>query len=155
PPPPGPGWMPPGSEQMRPPPQAQPYRTRAEQMPRPPQPPEPLRPAMPSAERPALPAGGAASPDAGPKGGTTVATPTPRPTTTTGRPDTQYDEAELTIYDVIDADSDMAEQITAGVDEAVGAARGCEKLFVRLEELHARVVELRVPGVLEGMVLSL
>jgi hypothetical protein len=71
------------------------------------------------------------------------------------RPDTQYRDAELTVYDVIDADADMAEEITAGVDEALAAADGCERLVTRLEALHAKVVELKVPGVLEGMVLRL
>jgi len=69
--------------------------------------------------------------------------------------DTQYRDAELTVYDVIDADADMAEEITAGVDEALAAADGCERLVTRLEALHAKVVDLKVPGVLEGMVLRL
>lgn len=71
------------------------------------------------------------------------------------RPDTQYRDAELTIYDVIDADADAAEEITAGVDEALAAADGCERLVTKLEALHAKVVDLKVPGVLEGMVLRL
>ncbi|MGA5220908.1 hypothetical protein ACPCAE_33230 [Streptomyces cinereoruber] len=71
------------------------------------------------------------------------------------RSDTQYRDAELTVYDVIDADADMAEEITAGVDEAIAAADGCERLVTKLEALHAKVVELKVPGVLEGMVLRL
>ncbi|MEU0023527.1 hypothetical protein ABZ173_38520 [Streptomyces rochei] len=71
------------------------------------------------------------------------------------RPDTQYRDAELTIYDVIDADADAAEEITAGVDEALAAAEGCERLVTKLEALHAKVVDLKVPGVLEGMVLRL
>ncbi|MFZ3475459.1 cell envelope integrity protein TolA [Streptomyces sp. 2.9] len=41
---------------------------------------------------------------------------------------TQYSDSDLTIYDVIDADSDMGEEITAGVDEAIAAAEGCERL---------------------------
>src|SRR5690606_31023460 len=71
------------------------------------------------------------------------------------RPDTQYRDAELTIYDVIDADADTAEEITAGVDEARAAADGCERLVTKLEALHAKVVEMKVPGSLEGMVLRL
>jgi hypothetical protein len=71
------------------------------------------------------------------------------------RADTQYADAELTVYDVIDADADMAEEITAGVDEALAAADGCERLVTKLEALHAKVVELKVPGVLEGMVIRL
>ncbi|WP_331757640.1 hypothetical protein OG209_40830 (plasmid) [Streptomyces sp. NBC_01383] len=69
--------------------------------------------------------------------------------------DTQYRDAELTVYDVIDADADMAEEITAGVDEALAAADGCERLVTKLEALHAKVVELKVPGVLEGFVIRL
>ncbi|MFC8223930.1 hypothetical protein ACFUTY_37900 [Streptomyces sp. NPDC057362] len=69
--------------------------------------------------------------------------------------DTQYRDAELTVYDVIEADADMAEEITAGVDEALAAADGCERLVTKLEALHAKVVELKVPGVLEGMVIRL
>lgn len=64
----------------------------------------------------------------------------------------QYGDAELTVYDVIDADSDMADEITAGVDEARATVAGCELLMTRLEMLHAKIVELRVPGVLAGMV---
>ncbi|MCX4784643.1 hypothetical protein [Streptomyces sp. NBC_01264] len=68
---------------------------------------------------------------------------------------TQYADADLTIHDVLDADADMAEEITEGVDEALAAAEGCDKLLTKLEALHAKVVELRVPGVLEGMVVRL
>jgi len=68
---------------------------------------------------------------------------------------TQYADADLTILDVIEADADMAEEITEGVDEARATADGCEQLMTRLEVLHAKVVELRVPGVLEGMVARL
>ncbi|MEU8967024.1 hypothetical protein AB0C89_35745, partial [Streptomyces sp. NPDC048491] len=71
------------------------------------------------------------------------------------RADTQYGDAELTVYDVIEADADMAEEITAGVDEAQAAADGCERLVTKLEALHAKVVELKVPGVLAGMVVRL
>jgi hypothetical protein len=68
---------------------------------------------------------------------------------------TQYRDAELTIHDVTDADEDMAAQIGDGVAEAMAAVAGCERLYTRLEELHAKVVELRVPGVLEGWCLAL
>ncbi|MFE3454997.1 hypothetical protein ACFXJ8_39345 [Nonomuraea sp. NPDC059194] len=68
---------------------------------------------------------------------------------------TQCRDADLTIYDVIDADADMAEEIVDGVAEAQSAADGCELLLTKLEALHAKVVELRVPGVLAGMVLRL
>ncbi|MBX6385420.1 MAG: hypothetical protein IRZ07_21015 [Microbispora sp.] len=68
---------------------------------------------------------------------------------------TQYDDAELTIYDVIEADADMAEEITDGVAEAQKTADGCDALLDRLEALHAKIVDLKVPGVLEGMVIRL
>jgi hypothetical protein len=106
--------------------------------------------------RPVLPAGGPTSSDAGSRTGSRKGEPTVTVMQMpSGRPDTQYRDAELTVFDVIEADADMAEQITAGVDEAVGAANGCDRLYRKLEELHAKVVELRVPGVLEGMVLGL
>ncbi|MCX4557472.1 hypothetical protein OHA02_14805 [Streptomyces phaeochromogenes] len=70
-------------------------------------------------------------------------------------PNTQYADAELTIYDVIEADADMAEEITQGAEEAHQAAEGCDVLRERLEALHAKILELKVPGVLEGLVLLL
>ncbi|MFG2637938.1 hypothetical protein ACGFX8_29620 [Streptomyces sp. NPDC048362] len=70
-------------------------------------------------------------------------------------PNTQYADSDLTIYDVIDSDADMAEEIMAGVDEANAAAEGCDKVMTRLEALHAKIVDLKVPGVLEGWVLIL
>ncbi len=68
---------------------------------------------------------------------------------------TQYRDAELTVYDVIDADVDMAEEITEGVDEARAAAEGCDKLLAKLEALHAKILDLKVPGSLPGMVARL
>lgn len=70
-------------------------------------------------------------------------------------PSTQYADAELTVYDVIDADADMASEIVDGVVEAQQTAEGCDLLLGRLEALHAKIVELRVPGVLEGLVVAL
>lgn len=67
---------------------------------------------------------------------------------------TQYADAELTIYDVIEADADMGEEITQGAEEAKLTAEGCDVLISRLEALHAKVVELKVPGVLAPMVLA-
>ncbi|MEE1931438.1 hypothetical protein V1J52_25285 [Streptomyces sp. TRM 70351] len=84
------------------------------------------------------------------KGGSPVTVPVP-----TKAPSTQYADSDLTIYDVIDSDADMAEEITAGADDARQAAEGCESLITRLEALHAKVIELKVPGVLEGWVLLL
>ncbi|GAA3550999.1 hypothetical protein GCM10022419_034120 [Nonomuraea rosea] len=63
---------------------------------------------------------------------------------------TQYRDAELTIYDIVDADADMAEEITAGVPEARATADGCEQLLTRLETVHAKIIELQVPGLLAG-----
>ncbi|MFE4356134.1 hypothetical protein [Kitasatospora sp. NPDC056800] len=83
-------------------------------------------------------------------GGRPVTIPVPR-----AAHGTQYADADLTIYDVIEADADMAEEILAGADEARLAAEGCEKLLGRLEALHAKVTDLKVPGVLEGMVAAL
>jgi hypothetical protein len=68
---------------------------------------------------------------------------------------TQYRDAELTVYDVIDADADMAEEITEGVDEAIKAADGCDRLMNKLEALHAKILDLKVPGSLPGMVARL
>ncbi|MFD9151862.1 hypothetical protein ACFWDF_32385 [Streptomyces diastaticus] len=83
-------------------------------------------------------------------GGTGVTVPIP-----TKAPSTQYADSDLTIYDVIDSDADMAEEIMAGVDEATAAAEGCETMMTRLEALHQKIVDLKVPGVLEGWVLIL
>ncbi|MEU9083390.1 hypothetical protein [Streptomyces sp. NPDC048357] len=83
-------------------------------------------------------------------GGSVVTVPVP-----TKAPSTQYADSDLTIYDVIDSDADMAEEIMAGVDEARAAADGCETMMTRLEALHTKIVELKVPGVLEGWVLIL
>lgn len=71
------------------------------------------------------------------------------------RANTQYRDADLTIGDVIEADADMAAEIVDGVSEARATADGCEVLMTKLEALHAKVVELKVPGVLAGMVLRL
>ncbi|MEV4180155.1 hypothetical protein AB0J28_01750 [Streptosporangium canum] len=153
PPPPPPGW-----ERMRPPPAAD--RTvhvtveRVDEQP------------WPRSEAAALTVGQAALP-AGPAG-SAAARPAPALTsaphhqqgarfvsTPVARTTTQYADADLTIYDVIDADADMAEEITEGIDEARAAAEGCERLLTKLEALHAKVVELKVPGVLAGMVVRL
>ncbi|MFI6512147.1 hypothetical protein ACIBCT_31480 [Streptosporangium sp. NPDC050855] len=64
---------------------------------------------------------------------------------------TQYADADLTIYDVIEADADMAEEITDGVADARATADGCEQLMTRLEDLYAEISDLKVPGVLLGM----
>ena len=71
------------------------------------------------------------------------------------RPSTQYRDAELTVGDVIAADRDMATQITDGVTEAQATAEACDRLRTQLEALHTKVVDLKVPGSLEGLVLEL
>lgn len=137
-------WPPPPNWQdgMRPPPAAdKTVRIRVERMDQDP----PRRPAL-NRPRPALPAGGGHTTTQGAQ----MSTPVPR-----AKPSTQYGDAELTIYDVIDADADMAAEILAGADEAHRTAEGCDRLFRRLEALHAEIVDLKVPGVLEGLVLLL
>ncbi|WP_329405018.1 hypothetical protein [Streptomyces melanogenes] len=129
--------------------------------PPPPPPPDPEPAGAITRGHPALPAATATAPAASstPPGPAAPAVPPQRGarfvSAPVKRPDTQYRDAELTIYDVIDADADAAEEITAGVDEAIKAAEGCERLVTKLEALHAKVVDLKVPGVLEGMVLRL
>ncbi|MFD8533861.1 hypothetical protein ACFV0L_41280 [Streptosporangium canum] len=152
PPPPPPGW-----ERMRPPPAAD--RTvkvtveRVDERPWP----RPEAAAL-TVGQAALPAGPTGSPTAGPAAPTPSA-PHPqgdRPVSTPARmTTTQYADADLTIYDVIDADADMAEEITAGVDDARATADGCERLMTKLEAVAAEIVELKVPGVLAGMLLRL
>jgi hypothetical protein len=71
------------------------------------------------------------------------------------RPSTQYRDADLTIHDVLEADADMATQIGEGASGARATAEGCDRLLTKLEALHAKVVELKVPGALEGLVLLL
>ncbi|MFE6946085.1 hypothetical protein [Streptomyces chartreusis] len=105
--------------------------------------------AKPKARRPS--AGGRAGLPAGTsRGGPVVTVPVPAKA-----PSTQYADSELTIFDVIESDADMAEEIMGGVDEARAAAEGCDKMMTRLEALHAKIVDLKVPGVLEGWVLIL
>ncbi|GAA3172294.1 hypothetical protein [Nonomuraea roseoviolacea] len=151
PPPPPPGW-----EGMRPPPGAD-RAYRFERMDRVDQPPgreqhdKPARAVTgaPAAGWRALPAGRAAAPQSAPyeQGARSMSTPPPRTT--------QYGDAELTIYDVIEADADMAEEITDGVAEARATAEGCERLITKLEAVHAKLIELRVPGVLAGWMVRL
>jgi hypothetical protein len=68
---------------------------------------------------------------------------------------TQYKDAELTVHDVIDADADAAQEILDGVADARATADGCERLLSRLEALHAKVVDLKVPGSLPGRLAQL
>lgn len=156
---------PPGFGGMRPPPGAS-HRVwaDAERVDNPARPRQERGPAAlagaPAGGWPALPAGASGSTSAG-TGPTPPSAPAGPPATNRGRPvatpvpTTQYSDAELTIYDVIDADADMAEEILAGVDEARATADGCEQFYTRLETVHAKIVELRVPGLLAGWMLRL
>src|SRR5690606_10356947 len=58
----------------------------------------------------------------------------------------QYDDPELTIYDLLEADQDAAEEINAGALEAIDTAIACERLVTRLETLIAKAEDLEVPG---------
>jgi len=69
---------------------------------------------------------------------------------------TQYDDdAELTVDDVVEADVDIAKEIVAGVQDAQAVGHGCDALFRRLEELQATSHDLKVPGVLQQMLVAL
>ncbi|MEV0826382.1 hypothetical protein [Nonomuraea rubra] len=152
---------PPGPEGMRPPPGAdRTVRVTAERVDNPGQ--RERRPDY-ERERAALLAGGD-----GASGGRSApeppAPPHPAPTPTRRArpvssvpdvPNYQYRDAELTIRDVIEADMDMAEEITAGVDEARAVADGAEQLMTRLEAIRAKVIELKVPGLLAGWLVRL
>ena len=102
---------------------------------------------------------------AGPRPGTSRPTPEAPPTEPTGehRPmgapvavkTTQHTDSDLTIFDVIDSDADMAEEILSGADHARVVAEKCEEMTARLEALYAKVMDLKVPGVLPGLVLRL
>ncbi|MFI2207645.1 hypothetical protein ACH47Z_44790 [Streptomyces sp. NPDC020192] len=157
-PPPPPPPPPPGFEGMRPPPAySEGFKVWLERDDPPGPPPEPA--GAITRGHPALPAGTATAPAASstPPGPAAPAVPPQRGARFVSTPvkSTQYRDAELTVYDVIDADADMAEEITEGVDAAIKASEGCDVLFTRLEALHAKVVELKVPGSLEGMVIRL
>ncbi|NEC32225.1 hypothetical protein [Streptomyces rubrogriseus] len=160
PPPPPPGGMP-GMDGMRPPPAYTDPEFKVWLERDDPPEPEPAPAGAITRGAPALPAGTseeAPAASSSPPGPAAPAVPPQRGARFVSAPvkaDTQYRDAELTVYDVIDADADMAEEITAGVDEALAAADGCERLVTKLEALHAKVVELKVPGVLEGMVIRL
>ncbi|MEU6175841.1 hypothetical protein ABZ832_28530 [Streptantibioticus parmotrematis] len=62
--------------------------------------------------------------------------------------DTQFVDADLTVYDLIDSDEEMSEQILAGVDHMRLVASKCEGLKSGLENLYATCVAKKVPGVL-------
>ena len=64
--------------------------------------------------------------------------------------DTAQDDAELTIHDLLDYTTDKVTEIKAGVTYAHRIAQGCEELIKHLEELHAQILKLQVPGSLPG-----
>ncbi|WP_432010451.1 hypothetical protein [Streptomyces cucumeris] len=67
----------------------------------------------------------------------------------------QFTDADLTVYDVIDSDEDMAEEIMAGAEHAKAVADRCEQLTSALEALHAELTDKKVPGVLLGWTVRL
>ncbi|MCI3276278.1 hypothetical protein [Streptomyces cylindrosporus] len=90
--------------------------------------------------------------------GTTAPTPRPVPTgglMTAPVKRTQYTDSDLTVYDVIESDADMAQEILAGADHARLAAEKCEAMSDRLEALYSKILDLKVPGLLAGMVVRL
>ncbi|MFD8822109.1 hypothetical protein ACFV1C_07095 [Streptomyces sp. NPDC059605] len=64
--------------------------------------------------------------------------------------DTQFTDSDLTVYDVIDADRDMAEEIMAGAEHALLVAEKCQRLQSALEGLRASLIAKSVPGVFVG-----
>ncbi|MFF9483003.1 hypothetical protein [Streptomyces sp. NPDC014733] len=60
---------------------------------------------------------------------------------------TQFGDSDLTVYDVIDADKDMAEEILAGAEHALQVADRCQRLQAALEGLRASLIAKNVPGV--------
>lgn len=62
--------------------------------------------------------------------------------------DTQFVDADLTVYDLIDSDEDMGEQILQGVDHMRLVASKLEGLKTGLENLYATCLQKKVPGVL-------
>ena len=62
--------------------------------------------------------------------------------------DTQFVDADLTVYDLIDSDEDMGEQILQGVDHMRVVASKCEGLKTGIENLYATCLQKKVPGVL-------
>ncbi|WP_285421664.1 hypothetical protein, partial [Streptomyces benahoarensis] len=63
---------------------------------------------------------------------------------------TQFGDSDLTVYDVIDADKDMAEEILAGAEHALQVADRCQRLQAALEGLRAALIAKNVPGVFVG-----
>ncbi|MFK0203474.1 hypothetical protein [Streptomyces lavendulae] len=64
--------------------------------------------------------------------------------------DTQFTDSDLTVYDVIDADEDMSQQILLGAVHARHVADRCQRLQSALEEMRAELIAKFVPGVFVG-----
>ncbi|WP_431771928.1 hypothetical protein [Streptomyces cucumeris] len=118
-----------------------------------------LRPAAISRGRQGLPAGtssaAAAGTTPGPAG---PASPPKGALPMSGAPavqSMQFTDADLTVYDVIDSDEDMAEEIMAGAEHAKAVADRYEQLASALEALHAELTDKKVPGVLLGWTVRL
>jgi hypothetical protein len=62
----------------------------------------------------------------------------------------RYDSgaSELTIYDLLDADEDAAEEIVARVDTAREDAKAARALVGHMEDLKATIVHYKIPGAL-------
>lgn len=60
------------------------------------------------------------------------------------------DDAELTVYDVIESDEDMATEILAGAEHARMVADRCQGLVTALESLYSELDSRKVPGLLIG-----
>ncbi|MGW1520773.1 hypothetical protein [Streptomyces sp. NPDC002287] len=69
--------------------------------------------------------------------------------------DTQFVDADLTVYDLIDSDEEMGEQILQGVEHMNLVANKCEGLKAGLERLYALCINSKVPGVLTRWCLRL
>ncbi|MER5417883.1 hypothetical protein [Streptomyces virginiae] len=64
--------------------------------------------------------------------------------------DTQFTDSDLTVYDVIEADEDQAEEIMAGAEHARLVADRCDRLAGAIEEMRAELLAKHVPGVFVG-----
>ena len=69
--------------------------------------------------------------------------------------DTQFVDADLTVYDLIESDEEMGDQILQGAEHMALVAAKCEGLRSGLESLYAMCIEKKVPGVLTGWCIRL
>ncbi|MDH6545890.1 hypothetical protein [Streptomyces sp. SPB4] len=119
--------------------------------PPPPQPDVPQPPPPPQPVAPQPPAPPPATTTAGPTG--SVPPPRKEARPMGGAPavrDTQFADSDLTVYDVIDSDEDMAQQILLGAVHARHVADRCQRLQSALEEMRAELIAKSVPGVFVG-----